>query len=89
MNTTTTIVGAFEAKTKFSKLLERVRQGEEITITRHDKPIARLVPAQRSSSNDIHEAFGRMDEIRRRTQRASVRRGKLSYRHLIEEGRRR
>jgi prevent-host-death family protein len=43
MSTTTTIVGAFEAKTKFSELLERVRQGEEITITRHEKPIARLV----------------------------------------------
>jgi len=89
MNTTTTTVGAFEAKTKFSELLERVRQGEEITITRHDKPIARLVPTQRSSSSDIREAFGRMDEIGRRTQRASARRGKLSYRKLIEEGRRR
>lgn len=89
MSATTTIVGAFEAKTKFSELLERVRQGEEFTITRHDKPIARLVPAVRSSASDIQEAFGRMDEIHRRTQPASVRRGKLSYRELIEEGRRR
>jgi prevent-host-death family protein len=89
MSSTTTIVGAFEAKTKFSELLERVRQGEEITITRHDKPIARLVPAGRSSASDVKEAFGRMDEIHRRTQSVSVRRGKLSYRQLIEEGRRR
>ncbi len=89
MSSTTTIVGAFEAKTKFSELLERVRQGEEITITRHDKPVARLVPAGRSSVSDIKEAFGRMDEIHRRTQNVSVRRGKLSYRQLIEEGRRR
>ncbi len=89
MNATRTIVGAFEAKTKFSELLERVHQGEEITITKHDKPIARLVPAERSSYDDIHDAFGRMDEIRRRTQRAATRRRKLSYRQLIEEGRRR
>jgi len=89
MSATTTTVGAFEAKTKFSELLERVRQGEEITITRHDKPIARLVPAERSSSGDIQEAFGRMEDIHRRTRCASAGRGKLSFRQLIEEGRRR
>ena len=36
-------VGAFEAKTKLSELLDRVERGEEITITRHGKPVARLV----------------------------------------------
>ena len=38
-------VGAFEAKTHLSALLERVGGGEEVLITRHGKPIARLVPA--------------------------------------------
>ena len=37
-------VGAFEAKTKFSELLERVSEGAEITITKHEKPVAKLVP---------------------------------------------
>jgi len=37
-------VGAFEAKTNLSALLGRVEQGEIIVITRHGKPIARLVP---------------------------------------------
>ena len=36
-------VGAFEAKTKLSELLDRVERGEEVVITRHGKPIARLV----------------------------------------------
>ena len=40
-----TTVGAFEAKTKLSELLDRVERGEEITITRHGKPVARLVNA--------------------------------------------
>lgn len=40
-----TEVGAFEAKNKLSALLDRVEQGEEIIITRHGRPIARLVPA--------------------------------------------
>jgi prevent-host-death family protein len=39
-----TTVGAFEAKTKLSELLDMVERGEEITITRHGEPIARLVP---------------------------------------------
>ncbi len=37
-------VGAFEAKNKLSALLDRVEQGEEIIITRHGRPVARLVP---------------------------------------------
>lgn len=39
-------VGAFEAKTKFSELLDQVAAGEKITITRHGLPVASLVPFQ-------------------------------------------
>jgi prevent-host-death family protein len=38
-------VGSFEAKTKLSELLDRVEAGETVTITRHGKPVAKLVPA--------------------------------------------
>ena len=41
-------IGAFEAKTHFSQLIERAMQGEEIFITRRGKPVAKLVPP------DIH-----------------------------------
>jgi prevent-host-death family protein len=37
-------VTAFQAKTRFGELLDRVARGEQIVITRHEKPIARLVP---------------------------------------------
>jgi len=40
-----TIVGSFEAKTKLAELLDRVESGETVTITRHGKPVAKLVPA--------------------------------------------
>ncbi len=36
-------VAVFEAKNRFSELLAAVEKGEEITITRHGTPIARLV----------------------------------------------
>ncbi len=37
-------VGAFEAKNTLGTLLDRVQNGEEVLITRHGKPVARLVP---------------------------------------------
>jgi prevent-host-death family protein len=38
------IVNIHEAKTQLSKLLARVAAGEEITIAKAGRPIARLVP---------------------------------------------
>ena len=38
-------VGSYEAKTHLPALLDRVAQGEQITITRHGVPVAMLVPA--------------------------------------------
>jgi prevent-host-death family protein len=37
-------IGAFEAKNTLGNLLDRVQGGEEIVITRHGKPVARLIP---------------------------------------------
>lgn len=39
-----TKVGAYEAKTHLSKLLERVKKGERFVITKHGQPVAELVP---------------------------------------------
>ena len=39
-------VGSFDAKTHLPQLLERVAKGEEFTITKHGKPVARLVPCR-------------------------------------------
>lgn len=39
-----TTVAVFEAKTRLSELLSQVQQGEEVVITRHGVPMARLVP---------------------------------------------
>lgn len=39
-------VGAFEAKTHLSKLLDAVEQGSHVLITRHGKAIAEIVPTK-------------------------------------------
>jgi prevent-host-death family protein len=37
-------VGLFEAKTHLSELIARAERGEEVIITRHNRPVAKLVP---------------------------------------------
>jgi len=52
-------IGASEARTHFSRLLNRVAQGESITITRLGKPVANLVPAE-DSREEAKKAVARM-----------------------------
>jgi prevent-host-death family protein len=60
-------VGAFDAKNKLSRLLDLVEQGEEIVITRHGRPVARLVPPV--SGADRNEARAALRRIRERAER--------------------
>ena len=55
-------IGAFEAKNKLGMLLDRVESGDEIVITRHGKPIARLVP--NATRIDQLQARAALDRIR-------------------------
>jgi prevent-host-death family protein len=57
-------VGSFEAKTHLAQLLERVVQGESFTITRHGKPVARLVPVEAKIKPDIKRAIEEILEFR-------------------------
>ena len=57
-------IGAFEAKNKLGMLLDRVENGEEIIITRHGKPVARLVP--NAARIDKTQARAALDRIRSR-----------------------
>ena len=63
-------VGAFEAKNKFGQLLDWVEQGEEITITRHGKEVARLVPVRHGCNRD--EARAALQRIRDRAEQLQL-----------------
>ena len=81
-------VTAFEAKTRFGELLERVSRGEEVVITRHDKVVARLVPEGPQRLDEVRRAVSGLLELQERIRRRS--RAKLSDREVrsaIEEGR--
>lgn len=57
-------VGAFEAKTKFSELIERAMHGEEIFITKRGKPVAKIVPPDTYSNSEMaREAVTRLRNL--------------------------
>jgi prevent-host-death family protein len=58
-------VTAFEAKTRFGQLLERVARGEEVIITRHEKPVARLVPEGRRNLESVRAAAAGLSALSR------------------------
>ena len=76
-------VGAFEAKTHLSSLLDRVAEGEEVVITKHGKPVARLVSAAQIDRERVNEAFEKLKLLRKRTTLDG-----LSWKGLRDEGRR-
>jgi prevent-host-death family protein len=73
-------IGAFEAKTNLSALLQRVAGGEEIVITRRGKAIARLVPAAERPADDPVADLKAL--------RTGCTLGGLDWRQLRDEGRR-
>jgi prevent-host-death family protein len=77
-------VGAFEAKTHLSELLERVQKGERFVITKHGRPVAELVPFRKRDPGKIRAAI---DNLKRFQQGHSL--GGLSVREMIEAGRKR
>ena len=76
-------VGAFEAKTHLSSLLHRVAESEEVVITKHGKPVARLVSAVRIDRERVNDAFEKLKLLRKQTTL-----GGLSWRALRDTGRR-
>ncbi|MGO9200979.1 MAG: type II toxin-antitoxin system Phd/YefM family antitoxin [Limisphaerales bacterium] len=82
-------VGVFEAKTKLSELLDQVSSGAEITITRHDTPIARLVPVEKPKQTKWAEVFRMMDDFAANHPLNPSGQKRLTYRDLIEGGRKR
>ena len=77
-----------EAKTHFSRLIERVERGEHITIARNNHPVAVLSPAQVSSDVLISKMREVRESIRKRNRGRSIRKRGESWRDLIDSGRR-
>jgi prevent-host-death family protein len=83
-------ITAFEAKTRFGQLLARVARGEEVVITKHEKPVARIVPEGRRHLQSVRSAVAGIFQLRKEIGAHNRRKSKLSYAEVkswIEEGR--
>ncbi len=79
-------VGVYDAKTHLPQLVERVRRGERIVITKHGRAVAQLVPAVEEPAVDIATVIEQMEEWQK-TQAPTLGPG-LTVRELREAGRR-
>jgi prevent-host-death family protein len=76
-------IQASEAKTKFLSILDEVERGASIIVTRHGKPIARIVPEAEVNRERVEQAMAGMRALRERV-------GKLSLEEILsarDEGR--
>jgi prevent-host-death family protein len=76
-------IQASEAKTHLPQILDDVERGETVIITRHGRPIARLVPEAALRRDEIESAIESLIALRKRT-------GKISVKDLLsarDEGR--
>ncbi|HEV7242385.1 MAG TPA: type II toxin-antitoxin system prevent-host-death family antitoxin [Thermoanaerobaculia bacterium] len=85
-------MSAFEAKTRFGELLHRVEQGEEIVITRHDRPVARVVREGTPNLESVKRSVEGLRQLQQRIHKRSRGKPALSQagvRDAIGHGRRR
>jgi len=83
-------VTALEAKNRFGKLLDRVVRGEEVVVTRHDKPVARMVPEGGRKLSAVRQAVAELQQLQDRIRARTKGRGPLAdaeVRSAIEAGR--
>ena len=84
------VVPAFEAQSKFDELLDRVLEGEEIVITRHEKPVARLVAEGGRNRADIRRAAEGLEALQKEIAESHKGKGRLTwqdFKSAVEEGR--
>jgi len=77
-----TTIGAYEAKTHFSKLVERVARGERITVTRHGIPVMTMQPVSTHPKMPPEDVIAAIKVFRKERRLDG-----LSIREMIEEGR--
>lgn len=78
-------VGVFEAKARLSELVAKAERGQETTITRSGKVVARLVPAIRGARRNPNAAV--IDCISAFSKTLKIK-GRADIGEAIEEGRR-
>ena len=77
-------IGAFEAKTHFSQIIEQAEHGEDFIITKRGKPVAKIIPFEKKPEMTRHEAIEKFRELRKLYRGKP---GSFNVREAIEDGR--
>lgn len=77
-------IGAFDAKTHFSGILEKVENGADFIITKRGKPVAKIIPIEQEKQMTRKEAIEALIEMRKLYRGKS---GDFNIRKAIEDGR--
>lgn len=75
-------IGAFEAKTHLPRLLQRVEAGERFVITKHNRPVAELIPFRPRDAEKVRSAIAGLKAFQKTHSL-----GGLSVRRIVEEAR--
>jgi len=78
-------IGAFEAKTHFSQIINEVERGADYVVTKRGKPVAKIIPFEQKSEMTFHEACDKLREMRKLFRGEP---GSFNIREAIEDGRR-
>jgi prevent-host-death family protein len=78
-----TTIGAFEAKTHFSQIIEKVEQGQDYVVTKRGKPVAKIIPfAEKTES--VAEGIRKLAEYTKSRWKGDE---PFDIREAVEEGR--
>ena len=80
-------VGIYEAKTRFSALIEMVEQGEEVRITRHGKEVVRMLPVRRKPVITDEQIARELEQIHALQQTVRAQEATDSVANLRKNGR--
>jgi prevent-host-death family protein len=80
-------IGIFEAKTHLSSLVDEVEKGREVVITRHGKPVARLVPPERKPTVNLEKRKKALQELWEYGRGLNLNLTRDEIKRRIEEGR--
>lgn len=74
-------IGAFDAKTRLSQLLDQAAEGQSFAITKHGRVVALLIPAEIKTQLPVSEVIAGIVKLRRKIAKRGV---KMTLREVDE-----
>jgi prevent-host-death family protein len=73
MSSSSRTISALEARNHFGRVLDRVAEGEQLVITRRGRPVAWMIPIDKSVKKSAYAALAMLRKVRKELQRNGVR----------------